>query len=476
MSAHRHSIVLAVSLLAVACTDELPPLGQVLLYIDTDAPLPRAPQVAPTQDEVPALFDTLLIEGFKPGQSEPCEGCTRVVAPDAESARAAAISFGTHATPGESGYRVRLRLYDSASSLTGALPEPSLDGSAPQSVIDVTVVLPAVQEEGLVERTVFLPTDSVGVPIGSLEAPETTTAGPLSSSRVGSWSGAERLPCAGDPQPGEICVPGGAYWMGNPHARGSWNGSAADRRRLVVLSPFFMDATEVTVAQFRAWPEVATAVVGAWNKGTTGNTQQDFCTFTSTPDVRDGHPMVCLDHSTAAAFCQSRGAELPTEAQYEYVASGREGRLFVWGSALPRCEDAVVRRVGYGLFANLANGCEPPLPPGGSEPVGAFIDPPRRDRLELPTGVIFDLVANVAEWARDDWNRQQEECWHDGGAYRDPMCALPSPSDGALHTVRGGAWFGTTTQSVAAARIPSSDNASIYVGFRCVRPASPLVP
>ena len=66
------------------------------------------------------------------------------------------------------------------------------------------------------------------------------------------WPSAVRVPCAGSAAAGEVCVPGGAYWMGNAKLTGEGTGDAADRLRLVVVPPFFLDATEVTVGRVRA--------------------------------------------------------------------------------------------------------------------------------------------------------------------------------------------------------------------------------
>src|SRR5690606_27131226 len=120
-------------------------------------------------------------------------------------------------------------------------------------------------------------------------------------------------------------------------------------------------------------------------------------------------------------------------------------------------------------------GCPPTVPPGGTEVVGALLDPPRRDRLALPGGTLFDLVGNAAEWARDLYNRQLEPCWAGGGVYFNPLCELPSPADGPLHTFRLGSYAVGARQAMAAYRAGLggiSQGNGIDLGFRCARPAA----
>ncbi len=460
--------------LLLGCSDELGPPGQVLLYLDTDAPVPPGPGAVPDPSRVPALFDTALVEVFEPGHEHPCAGCSRIFALHEPLLRERRASLGLPQKPGLTGYRVRVRLFSSASTPTGAVAEYAIDGSPPQSVIEVTAELPAVTEEGIVERSLLLPVDAVGLPIGSLESPVQTAVGTVRESLVGTWPGAERVPCAGQPSAGQVCVPGGAYWMGNPFAHGAGAGDATTNRRLVVLSPFFMDNTEVTVGRFRT-TAASTPGFGFNSGNVSGNSATDYCTYTTDAGPHDDKPMACVSLAAAQAHCEARGGQLPSGAQFEYAASGLEGRLFIWGSDLPSCQDAVLWRVGYGALAT-PNPCPAPAPPGGPETVGALIDPPRRDRLELPGGILYDLVGNIAEYTRNNWNRQEEPCWSAGGVFHDPVCTEPSPADGDNLTYRGGAWIGQSSFALAAGAhlAPiSMSSFPIFTGFRCVTPAAP---
>ncbi len=460
-------------LVAGSCTSELPPRSQLVLHVDTDAIVPPAVGVALGPDDPPPLFDTLLVEVFEPGATEPCDGCARQFALDADHFRNGAVSLGIPAAAGVSGYRARIRMYPARATLSGEPPAPSAEGVAPTSVVDTVVALPPA--DGVVHASVFLATDSVGAPAGTLDAPVAPAPGPPGASRVGTWPGARRIACAGAARDGEVCVRGGAFWMGNAKVTGEGEQDAADHLRLVVLAPFFLDATEVTVGRARA---AGLAADYAWSNGTTGTSFRDYCTYSATATGREDLPINCTTWKTATQFCRAQGGDLQSEAQFEYVASAQRGRLFAWGEDEPTCDDAVLGRAGWGLLAPIDSPCKTPSAPGGPLAVGAKVTPPRRDRVELGGGgTVYDLVGNMCEFTRDTWNRQAEPCWSHPGVYVDPVCTTVSPADGgAKHVYRGGCWDLTARLATSASRESLDDSTTvglIGLGFRCARAATP---
>ncbi len=437
--------LLFLSAIAVACAPRLPPTGQVLLYVDTDA-------------WVPSLFDALEVEVQGRDRTQ-CANCSRVFALDAKGFADRAVSFGVLGNERV----VRLRMYTTTATLSGAVPERD-DGVTPQSVIEAWVRLPAAPAEGILERTVVLRTEDVGTSRGTFDAPIDPDIGPPVHSVVGSWPGAKTVDCPVEGNPDEVCVPGGAFWMGNPYARGlPGYGNASNVRRLVRMSPFFLDAAEVTVAQYRSFD----TTIPPGTSGD-GSVQSDYCTF----GKNDSLPVNCVTWERARTFCTARGRDLPTEAQFEFAAGGRAGNLFVWGNdSGVGCEDLIFGRAGPKLLLSIVTVCNKgrllelaaPMPPGS----GA------RDHLTLPTGRIEDLAGNVSEWARDLWNQQSDPCWSDGGVFVDPLCPGTDPK--ALHAARGGYWFASTAaySEAAARRSIAGNTADIAVGFRCARDLRP---
>lgn len=294
-------------------------------------------------DEPAGLFDTLSIEVFEPGATTPCRGCTREFAVDVDKLKGG-LSLGIPARPGVAGYRVRARLFQAA-WVTRCSPEGESTGLHPRPEVTLTMhaALPAVGADGIVERSVFLGVDSLGAAQGTLDAPVETLAGRPESSKVGSWAGARRVPCNGAPRADEVCVPGGAFWMGHPRLRtdcGSTESSAFLVPRLVVLSPFFLQKTEVNVAAYRAaGPVPSTEVVrfsGDYRASGAGGIPNARCTYTDAPGPHESAPVNCVVWPQADAFCKKRGGSLPAEAQFEFVAGALTSRYRVWGTTNPR--------------------------------------------------------------------------------------------------------------------------------------------
>jgi formylglycine-generating enzyme required for sulfatase activity len=450
--------------LAACGRDPLPPPGHVLLFFDTDAPVPPPIGERPKKGDPAPLVDRLIVEVFEPGSSEPCVGCRREFALDRGMLEEHRVSIQVPAASGVAGYRVRARLFLATHRVTGT--EPPASGT-----ITVVAALPAAPENGGIDHTLFLSTDDVGIPRGTLAEPTTTTAGPPAASKVGSWAGGRTASCDGPAEPGEACVPGGAFWMGRPGELSGVAETAADRPRLVVLSPHFLDENESTGADVRAF-EKRTVGIFPWSGKTAGDSTTDYCTFSRTAGPRDSLPVNCILWPTARNYCLSKGKDLPTEAQFEHAAGALASRRFVWGDDPPACSDAVWGRGGVGVLLPVVAPCRSTAI--GPACVGpACLGERARDVLPLEGGTLHDLAGNVSEWMLDRWNRQDEPCWVAGGVHRDPLCRTGG-ADALLMSVRSGSWLGdgrglaASTRLGLGVRIPDP-----YTGMRCARPATP---
>ncbi|MEQ9319903.1 MAG: formylglycine-generating enzyme family protein [Polyangiaceae bacterium] len=446
----------AMALTACACSP-LDPEPQIVLYVDTDAPLHSI------FGEQEGLFDTLVFDVYLPGSDEPCPRCTREFAVDAATFRHGEASIGLLDVA--EGTRVRVRLFSDRYRRDG-VPNPD-------STLDAFVAIPV--PDGVEEVHVRLPTERVARPFGTLDEPIEAVPGAPLFSVVGTF--VERTSCAGSPREGEACMPGGAFWMGNPRIldTGVFDSiagveSRVDRMRIVVIDPFYIDLTETTVDRFAEIGPVAQ--VPAWSGEGVGTNVADYFTLGADEDL----PINGVTWQEARDHCQARGGDLPTEAQFEYAASDLRGSDYPWGPALPSCDDAVWGRGGLGPFAQATSTCTvfglTAKNPRGPRRVGRA----DRDFVAASQADFFggrrvkDLAGNVGEWARDFYAEQDSSCWPTGVVHN-PIC-----DDASAHPdwrpVRGGRWTEPPSGLMAAVRSPEVMTArSPSIGFRCVRAA-----
>jgi formylglycine-generating enzyme required for sulfatase activity len=444
-----------IRIVAVACLVACGP-AQFLVHVDTDAPLPSRPSAAPDSLRPRWLFDTLRIELNGSAGTEQ----RRDFSLDEGQFQDSRVSFGVAPQLGRSDLTLRLRLFRGDHTFGG---EPD-----PQATLETNVALaPLSDGSGPVDLVVRLAVDNVGSP--QIESPVHGTVG---KSQVGTWPGAAVVPCNGAPGPGEACAPGGAFWMGDPLLRNLDPDIDASHERLVVVSPFFIDAHEVTVADTRS--EFGTPQ--PWNGSNDPNIFDSWCTFTqkaSPLDPGDSHAALsanCQTWEDASRHCRNAGRSLPTEAQLEYVASGLgEERAFPWGGDEPSCDDAVWGSGGVGRTLGYDNECRTNTDAGGVRAPGSG----RRDRISVGGVEVVDLAGNLKEWTLDLWSREGEAYWSQPRVFVDPLADLVSPADGAnLHSIRGGAFTDLPLIIRAASRTPVLSNGYYYfeVGWRCVRP------
>jgi serine/threonine-protein kinase len=178
-----------------------------------------------------------------------------------------------------------------------------------------------------------------------------------------------------------VLVPTGCFVIGDDGEGVEW----------CFAEPFWIDVTEVTNAEYGVASELCAEYSSA-----------------------GGQPRICVDSFEASAHCESRGARLPTEAEWEYAARGPDGLVYPWG------DDFVADNVVYARGETAPVGSKP----GGASWVRAL-----------------DMSGNVWEW-------------------------VTSP-----RVLRGGSWEDVSTYILRADTRGRADpgDTGLNVGFRCAR-------
>lgn len=303
-----------------------------------------------------------------------------------------------------------------------------------------------------------------------------------------------------------VWIPGGEFLMGSVDAL-----ARADETPVhaVRVDGFWMDAREVTNAQFRAfveatgyisvaerpldWDELKKQMPAGAPRPPDAELQPGSLVFmqpegdvdlrdasqwwswvpgaswkhpegpTSTIDGRDDHPVVHVAFEDAMAYAAWAGKRLPTEAEWEFAARGGLcGMVNVWGD---EPVDATRANIWEGRFPfenTLGDGF------ARTAPVGSF--PANGYGLS-------DMAGNVWEWCADLYHERAYALRSRGEVVVNP--AGPGESRDARHphapvlrVIRGGSFLCNDSYCASyrpSARMSTSPDTGLsHLGFRCV--------
>ena len=188
------------------------------------------------------------------------------------------------------------------------------------------------------------------------------------------------------------------------------------------VEPFYIDLYPVTNRKFANYLKE------------TGNPAPKFWGLPQY--VGPDQPVIGVTWSEAAAYAAWAGKQLPTEAQWEFAARGRENRRYPWGNTEP---DA--NRANYGDHLNMPSLVS------------------MHDEGRTPDS-ICDLAGNVYEWTSDFFLPY------------DPVKRQAASDHGPpLRAIRGGSWRSPATELRCAFRKGLfAESQLTTMGFRCVLP------
>lgn len=306
---------------------------------------------------------------------------------------------------------------------------------------------------------------------------------------------------------GMVLIPGGEFYMGADNEQASQDEYPKHKVR---VSPFYIDATEVTNKQFSTFVEATGYITTAERKPNWEELKLNLPPGTSKPhdsllvaaslvflstdgpvnlreynnwwswraganwkhpqgagsniEGKDAYPVVHVSWDDAQAYCKWAGKRLPTEAEWEFAArGGLQNNIYPWGN----------EPVNAGR--PKSNSWEGEFPYRNDQKDGYFRSAPVRSYAHNGYG-LYDIAGNVWEWCSD---------WYDADYYKtiansfsiNPKGPAKSydPEDPHMpkRSLRGGSFLCNDSYCSgyrAARRMKSSPDTGLeHTGFRCVR-------
>jgi len=302
----------------------------------------------------------------------------------------------------------------------------------------------------------------------------------------------ETTPCENAARESEVCIPGGNYLMGCVPS----DDECEDNELPLVmttLSPFFIDREEATIGEvlvflndmkdsdgFEPYPG-SLHYEGDYFWGTSWNIENSQENSVS-PIIYDGTQFVfnpaanseCSAQGGVEAaaggfswlgaklFCEWKGMQLPTEAQWEAAARGQTKHIWPCGSDIEECWEGMYACCTGGQTCSWAYECYCCAP----------FEVDFATSCESPFGV-KGMYGNAEEWVDDYYTMDHSACVN--GCVNPQRSDLPS--EGVGHIRKGGGVYGLDQSWLRISRRwdGEEDIGGDMTGVRCARPDAPFV-
>lgn len=307
---------------------------------------------------------------------------------------------------------------------------------------------------------------------------------------------------------GMVWVPGGEFSMGSINPVGLDDGGDRgmdDARPVhrVYVDGFYMDATEVTNAEFARFVKATGYVTFAERKPNAADypgvpedkLQPGSAVFTppgqpvaldnylqwwryingadwrhpqgpqSSIEGKDNYPVVQVTWDDAAAYAKWAGKRLPGEAEWEFAArGGKAGELYPWGNQL-KPDGKWMANIFEGSFPNGDEGKDgyAGLAPAKHYPANSY--------------GLYDLAGNAWEWCADWYRPDYYIQLAKQGLAKNPKGPAssydPDEPRAQKKVQRGGSFLCTdqycTRYMIGTRGKGEISSASDHIGFRCVK-------
>jgi sulfatase modifying factor 1 len=306
---------------------------------------------------------------------------------------------------------------------------------------------------------------------------------------------------------GMIWIPGGTFSMGGDNKQASEDEYPKHK---VTVDGFWIDATEVTNAQFAEFVKATGYITTAEKKPDWNELKKQLPPGTPKPDDnvlvpaslvfkapanavdlnefsqwwewkegaswkhphgpnsdikgKENYPVVHVSWFDAEAYCKWAGKRLPTEAEWEFAARGRlENNIYPWGNESVNTGKA------------KANSWQGTFPSKNTQEDKFYYTAPVKSFAANGYG-LYDMAGNVWEWCADYYHNKYYSTLNKEGVINPKGASKsfdPEEPYAVKRVIRGGSFLCNDSYCSGyrvARRMKSTEDSGMeHVGFRCVQ-------